>query len=190
MKNYILLEIKNFVPTIFLFSEDQKKVLTKNSENLTELFFHFGKTFGLYNQKLSKEENFFQLLEIARRSNEDFFDSFVLIDTQTLEFEFEKSLAKILSKAKELMEVDEYKDIKLNKKLREQIQRDRNSDILASFLEAFYNILIGKVITASLELGISEVHLKDETGNQRLAERMKRETANFAIEFVNNSKNL
>ncbi len=185
MNPYVELKIKNNIPTIVYYpAEGESRQMTLESENMLDSIMHAAKDLELVNtQAEHSQENFEDLLNIAREADETLATDLPNIDTETIEFRLLETLKPYLESLKAL-NPDEYSDLKIEESIRAELNKNRNSDIFASFMEGLYSILIAKTLLAAGELGIGNIQLNDEFRNPRLMEKMSKELDKMGLELV------
>lgn len=179
------LKIKNNIPVIiYKASAEEDKSMSLESESIIDAAMHAAKELNLIDSNTEhNQSNFEKLLSIAREADESLIIELPNIDTETIEFKLLNTLKPYLKTLIEGIK-DEYSSIEMDSKIREELDRNKNSDIFASYMEGLYSILIAKTLLAASELGIGNIHLNDELKNPRLMEKMAKELEKLGLELI------
>lgn len=183
MYPYIVLRFRNNIPKIFLVSlENQEREITISEDlNMLDIVLQLGEKFNLLQPNLSREEQYSYLINLARESDETFASSYGELEDIEDQFQLKKYIQQFLedNRVEPL-----YLDIEMDKDVRDQLDRNQNSDVFASTLDYIYTILIAKTVLVASDLGIGVIHLDDETKNTRLQEKMALELEKIDVEFI------
>lgn len=183
MKQYIQLRITNFVPNIFLVTEGgPEKQMTLKSESILENLTDAAKKLGLKFNNNEPQGLYEEILTTALESDDLYMSDVIPVNEESIEFEIGKLFDYFLARAEEMEK--EYSDVKMTAEARKEIDQNQSKDILASMLDALYLRLAAKTLVAASEVGIPEIHLKDDHKNGRLTERINKELDKMGVELI------
>lgn len=183
MYPYILLRIEEYIPKIFLVSleNDTKEVESSEEIDLLDIVLSIGEKLNLIKpplNSLSETEKYDYLISLARGSDE----AYVQLEMDVWEeFSIVEYIDNFLNNNK-IQPV--YLDVELNDDIKNEIDQNQNSDLLASILEHIYTIIIARTILVASEMGIGVIHLSDNSKNARLQEKMALELQKIDIELI------
>jgi hypothetical protein len=185
MYPYVELNIKDGVPSIIYYpDQNSSRAMTIENESVIEAAIFAGKELGLIDSKAEHtQQNFEELLTIARNSDETFYTEIPNMDVESIEMKLLKTLKPYLQEIKNY-NPDNYSGIQMDKNVKEEIERIRMSDSFASYMEGLYTILIAKTLLAANDLGIGNIALNDNNRNPRLMEKMAAELDKLGIELI------
>lgn len=184
MYPFVELKIKDGVPHIVYYpAEGQQKHMTLSQEKFIDAAMHGAKKLELLSPEAEhNQENLENLLRVARESDESYYTELPDVDTDSVEFKLIETLKPYLQKMTESTPED-YSDLDMTDEVKEELERFRNSDFFASYMEALYSILIAKTLLAAHDLGIGKISLNDEFRNPRLMEKMSKELDKLGLEL-------
>lgn len=179
------LKIINGIPHIvYKTNEEEQKVMTQGKHSIYDVALSGAKKLNLISSEAEpNRENFEKMTQLARESDEIFYTELPEINTETSDFSLQETLENYLSKMLE-EPVDEYSDLAMTDDVKEELERFRNSDYFASYLEALYSVLIAKTVLSAHDLGIGNISLSDDLKNPRLVEKMSKELEKLGLELV------
>lgn len=183
MQPYLTLRIKNHIPHIFFHSDEvTNKQLTHKDENILQEIKSIGQKLGLNNVNLTDEDQLNDLFTLASEADNGMIESLPEIDIESLEFDIHNTIAGVLEKAMDAD--DEYKDLELSEEIRNELNRNRNSDILASVIDQIYDIIIAKTLLAAYELELAEIHFDSDYNYSRFIEKLGNELQKLGLELT------
>lgn len=165
------------VSILYETSAAESKNILSDNENLEDLF-------ELLNKKLELEISADpkKILQLATKGDERYIEKLPSKPLNQSSLDLVKVISKELDKA--ISEIDDYSSYQeVDEKVRKELIRNQQIDILASMLEITYNIIIAKVMDTASELGVSKIRLDDKTGLPRLTYKMASEFTKLDIKI-------
>lgn len=183
MSPFITLKIEDHVPHLFYTPADGKmRKLTEKDENIAKLILNIGEHFNLRETNMDDDVQMNRLLLLSNEADSTYLETTPDIDAESLEFELDVLLDKLISDAKDIEK--EYTDVEIDPELRSEIDRNQNIDIMAGLLETLYKIIIAKTLLAAYELEIAEVHFQSNENYPRFTERLGDELQKVGLELI------
>lgn len=181
---HITLKIENHVPHLFYTSVDGTvRQLTEKDEDISRILMKIGENFNLNEGEMDDEVKVRRMLLLSNEADSEYLDNTPEIDSESLEFELEELLAKLIEDSKNIEK--EYSDVEnMDPELRAELDRNQNIDIMASLLDTIYKIMIAKTLLAAYELEINQVHFKSEENYPRLMEKFGQELQKLGLDLI------
>lgn len=183
MAQSIKLVINDNIPAIyFINSESVEKKLTLIDENLEEIILNLAKKLEIETNETQSPNKLQEILAIASEGEIGILESEIPdLDVSNVEFEILKSIDRNIELAVSLD--NNYSDIEMNDKVKQELERNYRIDILASIIDQIYDIIIAKVILAAYELDLNSVTFESNLNFPRLTEKLGNELQKLDIDF-------
>ncbi|MEP7103404.1 MAG: hypothetical protein ABI721_01695 [Candidatus Dojkabacteria bacterium] len=184
MEQHLKLKIDNHIPHLFFTPKDgEEKKLTQKKEDISKVILNIGENFNLIEKDLDEDVQVNKLVQLANEADPDYLESMPSdIDTESLEFELEDIIQKMILEAKGIEK--EYSDVDdMTQELRDEIDRNQSMDIMAGLLDTVYKVIVAKTLLAAYELEIDKVHFVSSNNYPRLTEKLGEELDRLGIEL-------
>lgn len=177
-----MLKIENFKPVYIYKPEKEMSRTLKTPEiDISLLANKIREALDLENLA-EVDEDIFSIFEQSSLGDERLVEEIPNDRINDPDFDIE---GYILEKVEELINEDsEYDDIDMTEEVRTEVNKNRNTDILATSLEILINILIASTLKHAGDFGIGHIELQDESGMHRLKEKMASELSKMDIEII------
>lgn len=172
----LVLRIRDNIPQIIYTNHLKESVLTQKEESVATLCEDIAKVIGLQN-------TYTELVEIAKTSDNYFFDLNYQINDEDVNFSFGETLMPIVEERKNFSTYTSEVLSTSTEVAREEIELFRKQDIFATFYREIAKIMIAKLLSAAVDLEVASFVLDDENGDQILAELMTFNMAKHDLEF-------